>query len=388
MPRESGLNPSGPEAGAAERTLRAYRLLRDAVRAIISATDEAALLQQICDFIVQNGYRMSWIGRVMQDAERRILPVCSAGVVEGYLDNIHVTWLDEPSGQGPSGTAARERRTVINQDFRHNPHMAPWRDAALSRGYQSSIALPLQGRNGEVFAVMTAYAAEPQAFEPDEAARFDELAQALSYGYQAMLDRQQRFDVLEKAVAALAATVESRDPYTAGHQNRVALLAVSIAQELGLDAETCTGIRLAGLVHDIGKIHVPIEFLTTPAPLSDAEMAVIRTHPEVGYSILKDIPFPWPVAEMVRQHHERFDGSGYPLGLSGNGILLGARILAVADVVEAISSQRPYRPARGVEAAVKALSAGSGTLFDPAVVAACLRLLQAGELPASVAAAH
>lgn len=198
----------------------------------------------------------------------------------------------------------------------------------------------------------------------------------LSFGHAAILERQRRFEVLEKSVAALAATVESRDPYTAGHQSRVTRLAEAIAREMGLDADTCTGIRLAALVHDIGKVHVPIEFLITPNTLSEAEIAVIRTHPEVGYRILKDIPFPWPVAEIVRQHHERWDGSGYPQGLKGTGIAQGARILAVADAVEAIHSYRPYRPAKGLDAALVELGSQRGTQFDPEVVDACLRLFR------------
>ena len=179
---------------------------------------------------------------------------------------------------------------------------------------------------------------------------------------------QHLFDAI---VDALASTIELRDPYTAGHQRRVAELAVAIARELGLSAEEQTGLRIAGLVHDVGKIVVPSEILSKPGRLSPLEMDMVRVHPEAGFNVLQGIDFPWPVAEVVHQHHERLDGSGYPQGLAGDEILLGARILAVADVVEAISSHRPYRAALGIEAALAEVEAGRGKLYDPQVVDAC-----------------
>jgi putative nucleotidyltransferase with HDIG domain len=370
MPRQSGLTAT---SSASER---AYHLLRDANRAVIAALDEQSLFDQICRFIVANGYRMAWIGLLQHDAARGIRPVASAGLAQGYLDNIRVTWADDEFGRGPAGYAAREGRIVVNKDFLTNPAVAPWREQAILHGYQSSIAFPLKSESGAAFAVVNIYATEADAFDADEVAKLTELADLLSFGYAAVVGRRLRFDVMEKSVAALAATVESRDPYTAGHLHRVAELAAAIAREMGLDADACRGVRLGALVHDVGKIHVPIDFLTTPKKLSDAEMTVIRTHPEVGYEILKDIPFPWPVAEMVRQHHERWDGSGYPRQLKAADILLGARILAVADVVEAIHSYRPYRPARGLEPALAEIQSGRGRLFDPDVVDACRRLFR------------
>lgn len=376
MPRKSGLIQGSSDEAARLAVDRAYRLLRDANRAIIVATGEQALLEQVCLFIVKNGYRMAWVGQVLPDEARSIKPVASAGIDAGYLQSIRVTWADDALGQGPTGTAARERRIVVNQNFLTNPQMAPWRDTAIRHGYQSSIALPLKLESGAVFAVVNIYAAEADAFDAGEVEKLSDLADMLSFGHATLVGRQLRFDVLEKSVAALATTVESRDPYTAGHMQRVSRLAESIARNLGLDAETCTGIRLAGLIHDIGKIHIPIEYLTTPRRLTEIEMTVIRTHADVGYGIVKDIPFPWPVAGMVHQHHERWDGSGYPQGLKGEGILLGARILAVADVVEAISTHRPYRPERGLDAALQEIQSGSGVLFDPAVVESCIPLLR------------
>jgi PAS domain S-box-containing protein/putative nucleotidyltransferase with HDIG domain len=169
---------------------------------------------------------------------------------------------------------------------------------------------------------------------------------------------------------------EMRDPYTAGHERRVAKLAVAIGAELGLDADRQEGLQVAGLLHDVGKIGIPAEILSKPARLSRVEFLLIQGHAEQGYEVLKDIDFPWPVAEVARQHHERMDGSGYPRGLAGDAILLEARILAVADVVEAMSSHRPYRPALGIEAALAEISRGRGSVYDAAVADTCLGLFR------------
>jgi PAS domain S-box-containing protein/putative nucleotidyltransferase with HDIG domain len=178
------------------------------------------------------------------------------------------------------------------------------------------------------------------------------------------------------AIEAIALTVEMRDPYTSGHQRRVADLAVAIARKLGLSGEQAEGVYMAGLVHDIGKIRVPSGILCFPDKLSEAEIAIIKPHPEIGYNILKGIAFPWPLADIVRQHHERLDGSGYPQGLIGDQIIFKAKIIAVADVVEAMSSHRPYRPALGVERALEEITTNRGKLYDPEVVDACVSLFE------------
>ncbi|MEW6186165.1 MAG: HD domain-containing phosphohydrolase [Thermodesulfobacteriota bacterium] len=181
---------------------------------------------------------------------------------------------------------------------------------------------------------------------------------------------------MEGIVQAMAATVDVKDPYTAGHQRRVADLARNIALELGLDQGKCEGIHMAGMIHDIGKLSVPAEILSKPTQLSPIEINLIRVHPQAGYDILKGVEFPWPVAQMVLQHHERVNGSGYPNGLKGEVILPEAMILAVADVVEAIASYRPYRPALGIEKALEEIETNQGILYDPAVVGGCLRLFR------------
>lgn len=183
---------------------------------------------------------------------------------------------------------------------------------------------------------------------------------------------------LEESLQALASMLEKRDPYTAGHQRRVADLAEKIALELGLPKEQAHGIRLAGLVHDIGKIQVPAEVLNKPGKLTDLEFDMIKLHPQVGYDILKAIKSPWPISDVVHQHHERLDGTGYPQGLKGDQVIIEARILAVADVVEAMSSHRPYRPGWGIEAALTEITKLRGTHLDADAVDACLKLFKNG----------
>ena len=182
------------------------------------------------------------------------------------------------------------------------------------------------------------------------------------------------FDVLEGTIAAFARTVEARDPYTAGHQEHVARLGAAVARKLGLPNETVDSVRVAGLLHDIGKISVPAEILAKPTRLNDVEWSLMQQHPEDGYRILEGIHFPWPVAKIIRQHHERMDGTGYPNGLTGEEILLEARILAVSDTVEAMAAHRPYRPAVGLEAALDEIRDGRGTAYDATVVDACIEL--------------
>jgi len=186
---------------------------------------------------------------------------------------------------------------------------------------------------------------------------------------------QQSMKKLENAmdgiVRAIAHTVETRDPYTAGHQRRVADLAVAIAETVGFEKDKIEAVRVAASIHDLGKISVPAEILSKPSRLTVNEFNLIKEHPQVGYDILKDIEFPWEIATMVYQHHEKLDGSGYPLGLSGDDILPESRVLTVADIVEAMASHRPYRPGLGMDVALGEIDKNKGTLYDSEVSAAC-----------------
>lgn len=230
--------------------------------------------------------------------------------------------------------------------------------------WTEQINIPVYDENGELVAI-------------------EGIARDITERKQAEEEHLSRAQAVEEAlyqlVDVLSSAMELRDPYTAGHQRHVADLACAIAEEMGLAPERVRGLRVAALLHDLGKaLYVPIEILSKPGKLTDLEMALIRQHPRAGYEILSKVNFPWPVADIVYQHHERLDGSGYPRGLRGEEILLEARILAVADVVEAMSSHRPYRPALGVEKALEEIREKAGKLYDPEVVEACLRVFQRG----------
>ncbi|PKN52745.1 MAG: hypothetical protein CVU55_05840 [Deltaproteobacteria bacterium HGW-Deltaproteobacteria-13] len=191
---------------------------------------------------------------------------------------------------------------------------------------------------------------------------------------------QQTVESLKKAVGTtiqvLVSALESRDPYTTGHQSRSADLACAIAEEMGLDQDKIEGIRMAGIIHDIGKLSIPAEILTKPTKLTNIEFSLIKEHSRTGYEMLKNVESPWPLADIVYQHHERINGTGYPRNLKGNEILMESQILAVADVIEAMASHRPYRPSLGIEAALKEIEKNKGIIFDETIADACLRLFR------------
>jgi len=195
---------------------------------------------------------------------------------------------------------------------------------------------------------------------------------------QVQLELEQSFENLKKVmdatIQAISLTVEKRDPYTSGHQMRVAELTRAIAAAIGLSEDKIEGAFMAASIHDIGKISLPAEILAKPIQLSEIEVSLIQAHAQAGYDILKGIEFPWPIADIIIQHHERMDGSGYPQGLAGDSISIEARIIGVADVVETMSSHRPYRPSMGIDKALDEITCNSGILYDSQVVAACLKI--------------
>jgi PAS domain S-box-containing protein/putative nucleotidyltransferase with HDIG domain len=219
---------------------------------------------------------------------------------------------------------------------------------------------------------------QARIFDLDDRALILSAARDITERKQAEIQVRQGLEKLRQAlqgtVVALANTVETKDPYTAGHQRRVAQLSCAMARELGWSPDQVEGIQVLCFLHDIGKIAVPAEILNKPGKISPMEFSLIKDHPQVGYNILKDIAFPWPVAQGVLQHHERLDGSGYPLGLTEEEISPEAKILAVADVVEAMASHRPYRPALGIDQALKEITDHKGKLYDPQAVEACIQL--------------
>ncbi|MEW6187019.1 MAG: HD domain-containing phosphohydrolase [Thermodesulfobacteriota bacterium] len=239
----------------------------------------------------------------------------------------------------------------------------------------SQVKVALRIKNAE-----DALRKERDSLENKVRERTSALRAEISVRRQAEDELRNSLEALRKAIGAtvqvMVAAVETKDPYTAGHQIRVADLSRAIATEMVFPKDKIEGIRLAGSIHDIGKLSIPAEILSKPTKLSETELALIKEHSWKGYEILKHVESPWPLAEIVYQHHERMNGSGYPRNLKGDEILMEARIMAVADVVESMSSYRPYRPALGIEAALKEIEENRGALYDEAVADACLRLFR------------
>jgi PAS domain S-box-containing protein/putative nucleotidyltransferase with HDIG domain len=464
---------------------------------MVRARDEAELVHRVCRVLIAIGkYRMAWIGYAENDEAKTLTTAAHAGYAAGYVGHLPKTWADtgEDDPFPAAGTIRKVTPTIVG-DIAADGESTPWRKEALKRHYRSVIVLPLFSGEHRLGA-LALFAADVNAFDPDEVRLLGELSDDLAYGLRALRERQRRRrverdlkaserrlreiienepdgvavldqetriqfvnragerlfgrkakellgaefgspvvsakaadleivrpdrsttaaemrfietewmgepasvvslrDVTERrqfeqereenakrlertlveTIQAVALAVEKRDPYTAGHQRRVADLATAVAEEMGLSPAQIEGIRMGSLIHDVGKIYVPAEILVRPGKLSDMEFEIVKSHPEVGYDIVRDVECPWPVADMILQHHERLDGSGYPRGLKQDQIMLEARILTVSDVVEAMHSHRPYRASLGMQAALDAITRGRGVLYDPAVVDACVRVVQ------------
>jgi HD-GYP domain-containing protein (c-di-GMP phosphodiesterase class II) len=367
---------------ALRRVNRALKTLSSGNEALIRADNEPELVQNMCRVLVEiGGYRAAWIGFAEDNTARSLTLAAWAGV-GGDRTDFSSSWRDSSSPSDPAGTAIRTGRTRITHDIATDPEFVHWREEALKNDFRSSLSIPLKTGPG-LPGVLTIFSHESEAFDPDEVALMVELTDDLAYGIHALRTRREKEqgltrlqETMEATIQALASTVELRDPYTAGHQQRVAKLAVSIARALALPEERVRGLFLAGIVHDVGKIFIPAEVLSRPGKLSSVEFELVKTHVEAGCEILKSIDFPWPIESIVRQHHERLDGSGYPGGLKGDAILLEARILSVSDVVEAMFAHRPYRAGLGIGPALAEIERGRGTLYDPAVVDACMALFR------------
>ena len=293
-----------------------------------------------------------------KDGERRTIPPCDLRETPGLL-----------------GQVIDRRRPIYLPDAPNSSIPLVNLPGSLNR---SIIVVPLI-LGDRIVGVLSVQSHAPNAYSQELVQMLERLATQIAIAISNSRLYESVSHGLEATLTALGRTAERRDPYTAGHQRRVTDLALAIARKLEYGEDACSALRTAGMLHDIGKLGVPAEILSKPTALSKIELELIRTHPQAAYEILADVAFPGPVAEIVLQHHERQDGSGYPKKISGDDILPEARILAVADVVEAIASHRPYRPARGIAAALDEIRAGRGTRYNQQVVDACVALFESGE---------
>lgn len=363
---------------ALRRLNRTLLTLSSGNEVLVRAGSEAELLDRMCRILVEvGGHRVVWIQLNRGQDEPELYPAAVASADAS---------IPLAAERAPSGNALVEAvagcKPALIQDIYFDALSPECRADLLRAGCRAGLVLPLIASRG-LIGSLSIFAESHEAFDKAELDLLRELADDLAYGIQAQrTHRAQQQAVarlqqtMEATIVALANTLELRDPYTAGHQRRVAQLAKAIALRIGIDVERAEAIYLAGMIHDIGKIYVPSEVLTRPGKLTPLEYSLVQTHVEAGYGILQPIEFPWPLADIVHQHHERLDGSGYPRGIRGDEIMLDARILAVADVVEAMSAHRPYRPGLGIDAAIAEIESGKERLYDPAVVDGCVALFR------------
>lgn len=349
--------------------------------ALVRGTSCDELLQEVCVGIVGGPFCAAWIGESDDHVERRIAVMALAGPITNYLDDI----LVGEYGGGPFLECLSAGSPVMCRVS--DPPYAAWREHARSSEIRASLTLPIARK--EHAAVLTIYLKGENEFTESDVTMFASLADDIAFalrGFDAE-DLRKRAEVrererlgeldaaLEGALSALAIAFAKRDPYTSEHQKRVAQLARLIAAELHFDSDRSRGLFLAATVHDIGKLSIPIEILAKPTQLTPMEYALVKEHSEIGHGIMSPIKFPWRIAEMVYQHHEYLDGSGYPRGLRGDDILFETRILTCADIVDAMTSFRPYRQSNSLDEALSEISRLAKNKLDPAVVAACLRVI-------------
>lgn len=356
--------------------------IRKINEALVRTKDEVALFHVVCDSLSRVGFvRFAWIG-LLEEGSIDIKPIARTGFEDGFLSSISLRCDDAGYSTSPAGIAVKTGKPCILADIAKDQMNEEWRKEALKRGYKACAALPLKYEEKSI-GVFVVFSGTKEAISEEEISYLQEVATDISVGIKSLRQErelQQSHERIRKAlngtIDAIVNICEKRDPYTAGHEKRVAQLACAIARKMRLSEDQIEGIRVTSHLHDIGKMEVPAEILSKPAKLNEIEFSLINAHSQTGYEILKGVEFPWPVAQIVLQHHERLDGSGYPNGLKGKEIMLEARILAVADTVEAMSSHRPYRPALGLDMALKEITQKKGILYDPAVVDACLTLFR------------
>jgi len=366
-----------------------YRVLgaiRNVNQLIIREKNRDVLLQKTCDILIKaRGYNAVWLG-FLKDEKNFAIVVGSPlkGAISRFCEQVL---------RGDYSPCIK-KAFIQNVPFMVVDRSRDCGDCCLKDAHsgKQSVIVRIE-HNHKLFGLLAIMLAPDVCIDEEEKELLEEVTDDISFGLysieleekqiQVEKELQQSYERLQKTMEDIIYTIgkiaETRDPYTAGHQKNVSQIAIFIAQEMKLPQDKIKGIRIASLVHDIGKISLPAEILNKPTKLSEIEYSLIKDHPQTGYDILKSIEFPWPVAQIVLQHHERLDGSGYPNKLKGDEIILEAKIIGVADVVEAMSSHRPYRSALGIDKALEEISKNKNILYDSEVVDVCLKLFKRKE---------
>jgi len=370
------------------RINRSLNTIRAINASRLHAVNELSLLEIVCRNIVNiMGYHFAWIGYVENN---KIKPVAFAGSEGGYLDFIKNFPDNTDILSCEIYKAINTLKPYTCQDIETCTHFGPCKNEALKRGFKAFHSIPLitieNGQKGALYI----YSDVKEIFDDEEVKLLNEMSKELVIGINFIRTRIERDNWAEKlkeslentkqlmrqTVDALSAVIRIRDPYTSEHQKKVAKLSLAIAEEMELDEDMKNAVFISASIHDIGKMNIPSDILNKPGAISDLEFDFIHTHCETGYEIIKNVNFPQSIDEIILQHHERMDGTGYPYGITGNNIHLAARIIAVADVVEAMSSHRPYRPALGLDKALEEISLINKSKYDANVVNACLNLFK------------
>ncbi len=357
-----------------------YQVILRCNQILIHDTEVKVLIDDMTKTLVSSGgFRSSWMAYAPKSAADLIEPISAYGIDNNYFDVLNSS-IEKNADKGFVATAIHLKKMTICQDLQNEEHDTIEREYAIRHRYSSVAVIPIKSQKNTPY-ILVVYGHHPQDLTEDIVTLLENLTTDIIFGIDNLEAHAEHLELikqvehsLDNTIIAIASLVEQRDPYTAGHQRRVANLAVAIATDMGLTPGQITGLRMASVVHDIGKIHIPAEILSNPGFLTDAEYVIVKTHAKAGWEVLKNIEFPWPVAEIVYQHHERLDGSGYPRALKGDEILLEARILMVADVIDAMATHRPYRPALGILSALQEIIQQKGTLFDERAVDACVKL--------------
>jgi len=364
------------EISSKNEEIRRLNTLKDAISKInhllLHVKKESVLYQKVCDILIKTG-EFNFISIDLFNTEKnKINCAAFAGKENGNSRQIETPVIL---------TKDTDKILIVN-DIAADSIFKPWRSNILYRNYKAMAQVPLIC-NKKIIGNLNVYSGIENLFKNQETKFLKEVANDIAIGvksirYEKELERNyiNTKRSLYETIDSIALISERRDSYTAGHQKRVAALTKAIAKEMKLDANMTEGIYLTSILHDIGKMCIPLSILSKPAYLSKAEMMLIQSHSKEGYDILKNIEFPWPIAKTILQHHERIDGSGYPYRLKDKDILIEAKILAIADTIEAMSSHRPYRPAVGLDKALKEISKNKGILYDSSIVSVCIDLFK------------
>jgi hypothetical protein len=372
-----------------ERHQRLLFTFAESASLLLHIENEKKLAQSFCATIVKDErFNLAYVG-IQEVVSGPIINIGAFGDIHLYDRDLEKICPENLFSTELINHCVQTGKNVLLNDQDDGTKRVYGFDLGESLGINSLAAIPLRDESQIVIGALCIFSNSNESFGEAEILLFESMSKQISFALTALFKRRELelesqakiraqdllTNALKATVEAMTKTMEWRDPYTAGHQRRVANISVAIATQLGWDSDRVQGIYMAGLVHDLGKVGIPAEILTKPSQLNAIEMSLVQTHAEAGYQILKDIPFPWPLAEAVRQHHERLDGSGYPRQLHGTEICPEARLLAIADMIEAMASHRPYRPSLGLKRARDQIIEDAGSKLDSEMVSAALLIM-------------